>query len=667
MAITNNLTNSSIRKYLPSKVIAGFAQLIENLEGWLYDDGTGDPWWQGAMGSPHRWILTADITASTHSSHLTRVANTYTGLDIQPGMWVFSSSEAKALRVVSIVSKTDSTIRCVVEDVDRYNTFTDPTISGTGIFAPSSSIVFFEIGDDGLPVLNPLPANTDISIVSQVEARFRVFNPTVEIRFFQVNHGFKEGQVLKIDQSSGKFMQATSNDIYLAGTVVAVGPGPNYFYLSPSTKVIKNLEPGLPGKAGDVIWIDPTTGDRTTSSDGSLVALYIKMTDSVACYAIGTTDNPVSYESTSFKVNNELITLVGTDGVADLDSIIAQINQVTDKHGVHASKGSPSNLITGTAMYPSSTPAEPMTFLLNGVHTVVMTPSVTYGTTGQVSWWDVVRAVNEQTDKHGVYASFDSNTGFVSLESARGDTIKFQNVYPELTSGDDMTVTDMIGIPEDSPSLEKSRLKLVRDDGGQITISDVSGSFTYDMGIQSADNGQLPLALVVDKTMSASSSTVVSNLAAMNALSNVRSGDQVFVQNGVTAGEWELYVRTGNTFTKISDYDSAKSDASTMSIDVEFGTSTPILLGNVSNDTRIVDVSVVVSQVFNDANAALSVGVMGQPNAIMSSDIIDLTVSGSYESGTSFMYSGDADGEVHVFLNSGSSTTGKAKIIVSYL
>lgn len=666
MAITNNLTNSSIRKYLPSKVITGYASEVINLEGWLYDDGTGDPWWQGAAGSPVRWILKAEVYTSAHSSHLTRVPNQYTGLDIQPGMWVFATNEAKALRVVSITNKSDATIECLVEDVDRYNTFTDPTSSGVGAFTSANNLVFFELGDDGLPVLNPLPPTADVAIISQIEARFRVFNPTVENRFFQIAHGFKEGQVLKIDATTGKFVQATSNDLYLAGTVVAVGPGPNYFYLSPSTKVIKNLEPGLPGKAGDIIWIDPVTGDRTVDANGSLVALYVKMTNSAPCITVGTTDDPVSYQDTTFKLNNELITLVGNEGVVDLQSIIGEINAKTDKHGVTASMGSPSNIATGSVAYPMATPVKPMEFMLNGIETIVHTPSVIFGESGQIGWWDVVRAVNEQTDKHGVYASFDTNTGFVGFESARGDDIKFVNVYPELTSGDDMTVTDMVGIPEESLAMMPTRLKLVRDDGGQIVISDVMGSFVYDTGIQSADNGALPLALVVDKTMSASSSMVVSNLAAMNALKNVRSGDQVFVQNGVTAGEWELYVRTGEVFTKITDYDSASTDSKTLSIDVDFNSVSPILLGNISDGTRIVNVSVVVTEEFS-SSAVLSVGVIGQPEAIMSSSIIDLTVNGSYESGTSFMYSGEEDGDVYVFMDAGASPFGRAKIIVSYM
>ena len=667
MAIKNTLSASSTRKYLPYRVITGFSSTITGLEGWLYDDGMGDPWWQGASGSPCRWMLTATVDQVNHSSHLTRVPNIYNGFDIVPGMWVYADGEGKAVRIVSIVNKTEFEISCIVEDVDRYNTFTDKSGTGTGIFSTGRGILFFELGDDGLPVLNPLPDFTDIASVSQVEARFRVFNPVVETRFFQLQHGFEEGQVLKLDAITGLFKQAKSDDFHVVGTVTAVGPGPNYFYLEPSTKIIVDLEPGLPGTAGDVIWLDPTTGDRSTSQNGSSTPLYIKMTNEVESFSIGSLDEPVTWDGTKIKLNNHNIVFSNPDGPIDTASMISIINEHTEKTGVVASMGSPTNIIVGSAMYATSTLSDDMKFELNGFPIIVAKgKSIVYGESDMIGWWDVIRSINEQTNNHGVYGSFDSNTGFISFEHAGGGSIKFVNVYPELTSGNDMTVTDMIGILEDNPASTPSRLKLTRPDGGQIIISDVMGTFTQDTGVHSAANGKLPLALVVTKSMNATSNFMVADIPAMNALTNIRSGDQVFVQNGVTPGEWELYVRTGEVFTKISDYDSASTDSKTLSIDVDFNSVSPILLGNISDGTRIVNVSVVVTEEFSD-DSVLSVGVIGQPEAIMSSSIIDLTVNGSYESGTSFMYSGDEDGEVHVFVDASGSVSGKAKIIVSYM
>jgi hypothetical protein len=664
MAIQNNLTSSSIRKYLPSKVITGYGQTIVGLESWLYDDGFGDQWWQGVIGAPVRWILTADVFSAAHSSHLTRVPNTYTGLDITPGMWVFSVTEPRAVRIVSIISLSDTSIQCIVEDVDRYNTFADASQTGTGAFASNNNLVFFELGDDGLPVLNPLPVGIDLTITSQIESRFRVFNPTVENRFFQLNHGFAEGQVVRIDNVTGKFVNATSDDIYIAGTVLAVGPGPHYFYLSPSTKIIDDLEPGLPGVAGDLLGIDPVTGDRAVITGGNN-ALYIKMTNAVKAFTVGSIDTPVTYPGNIIKLNNHVIPFVG-DTTVDASSIISAINSTTANHGVTASMGSPSTIVSGTVAYPTSTPTTNMQFTINGVSTIVSLPSISFGTSGQVGWWDVIRSVNEQTAIHGVYASFDSNTGFVVFTQSEGLDINFVNVTPTTTSGEDKTVTDMLGVPENNPAAATTRLKLIRADGGAITVTDVSGQFTIDAGIQSAANGSLPLALVVDKTMTATSSgQIVANLTALNAIASPRSGDQVYVQNGNTTGEWELYVRTGATWTMIANYDSAKTDASTMTVDVTKD-SAVVSLGNVSSGTRIVNVTVVVTTPFN-SQATISVGTASTPDEVITSDNTDLSNIGSYEANTTYIYEGDEDGELFVHLDSAGSSTGAAKVIVSYL
>lgn len=667
MAIQNNLTSSSIRKYLPSKVISGVVTDIFALESWLYDDGYGDPWWQGSTGAPCRWTITADVYSATHSSHLTRVPQIYNALDLVPGMWVFGDGEAKALKIVSILSVTDSQIQCVVEDVDRYNTFADPAQTGVGIFSPGRNLIFFELGDDGLPILNPLPANTDIASVSQVEARFRVFNPVVENRFFQVNHGFKEGQVLKLDPTTGMFVQANSNDLYVVGTVTAVGPGPNYFYLAPSTKIITNLEPGLPGSAGDVIWLDATTGDRTTEQTGSLAPLYVKMTNEVTCFTIGTVANPTTWDGTTIKLNNHTITFSDVGGPVSTVDILSTINSYTTNTGVIASMGSPATMVVGGTQYPTNTPTSDMEFEVNGVPiTVAQSPSVNFGTGGDIGWWDVIRAINEQTFNHGVYASFDTNTGYVNFRNDAGGDITFTNVTPSTTTGSFKTLTDMLGVSASNPAASADFVQLVRSDGGQITITDVIGSFTADTGLKSAANGSLPLGLVVDKTMNANSNYMVVDIVARDALTNLKSGDQVFVQSA-DDGEWALFVRVGSSWTKIADYDSAKTDADTLEITITPESDSVITLGTVSSDSRIVNVTVVVSEAFDGTNPVITIGTTLDSSAITGSGNNDLTAVGSYETSTSYTYSGAGEGDIVVYFTSGSSSTGVAKVIVSYL
>jgi hypothetical protein len=662
MAIQNNLANSSLRKYLPSRVISGLSITVTPLESWLYDDGLGDPWWQGATGAPYRWLLTAEVYVANHSSHVTRVPNQYNGVDIQTGMWVFANGDAKAVRIRSIVSQTDDQIQCIVEDVDRYNTFNDPASSGTGVFSELKNLIFFEVGDEGYPLLDPMPDGFTDSTINQVVSRFRKFNSNLETRFFQLNHGFKEGQVLKIDQTTRQFVNATSNDIYVVGTVTGVGPGPNFFYLAPSTKVISNLSPGLPGGVGDIIWLDPITGDRTNVPSGPN-PVYIKLTRAAASFGVGSVPNPTTWEGTTIKLNSHPI-IFALPEANSLDDIRNEINSHFTLTGVFAGLGAPPTIQEATVEYPMSTPATDLRFTLNGVQIVVAGPSVTFGTSGDIGWWDVVRSINEQTNAHGVTASFDANTGKLTFVNSSGGNINFANVTPSTTSGADKSFTDMVGVTSKSGDTP-DRLMLVRSDGGPITLTDVMGSFTTDVGLKSVANGSLPLALVVDKTMNSSGNYVVPNIEARDALDNLTTGDQVFVQSAED-GEWALFVLVGVQWIKLADADSASSDANTMIAEFDFESTTPVNIGTVSNNARIANVTIVVSEAF-DGTATISVGVPGDPAVIMSSDIVDLTVVGSYETSSSYTYFGVPEGVIQATLDTGGSTQGQAKIIISYL
>ena len=664
MPITNNLYLSGIRKTLPSKVISGYATDLSSTEGWLYDDGTGDPWWQGAGAAPYRWILTADISYAPHGSHMTRLPFYYTGLDVAPGMWVMSVVEPKALKVISVINSTDSSVTCLVEDVDRYNTFKDPTGSGLGAFQIPADLIFFELGDDGLPIMDPLPANAlNPGVISSVEARFRVFNPLIENKFFQLNHGFTEGQVLKLNATTQKFEQADGDDVYIVGTVIATGPGPNYFYLSPSTKIITNLLPALPGNVGDAVYLDSVTGELTNVPNGS--PIYIKMTDAVSAYTVGTTDLPSTGAGNSTKINNVLVTF--NDGA--ISDIIDSINATTAQHGVIASMSAAPTVLASAGSYPSTTlPASGvLQFKLNGVDTRISGLSINFQDSGDIGFWDIIRAVNEQTAKHGVTAKIDFGLGGkIVLTNESGGAIDFVNIEPVVSSGSVKTISDALGLSELNASGAPTRLKLNRVDGGPITLTDVSGSFTYDTGLKSVSNGAAPIALVVDKSINATGNYIVDNIAARDNLTGIRTGDQVFVKSGITSGEWELYVRTGDAYTKIADHDSAVADASTLSIEVAFDTASPVSLGNVSSGTRIANVTVVVESPFN-ALATIDVGTVDDHDAVFSTANIDLTVAGTYEGSTSFIYEGAEDGELYVHLNAAGSSSGRARVMVSYL
>lgn len=656
----------SIKKYLPSKVIAGEVAAIKPLESWMYDDGMGDPWWQGAGGVSFRWIIDVTTTASSHSSHLTREPFLYNALDITPGMWVMAANDPKALRVVSIISKDSQSISCIVEDVNRFNTFKDQSSAGSGIFGVPSSLIFFQLGDDGLPILDPLPVvASDPAVVSQVEARFRVFNPNTEVQFYQVNHGFVEGTVLKLNGITKMFEEASSDDIYIVGTVTAVGPGPNYFYLAPSTKFLLDLSPSLPGSAGSIIWIDPTTSQLTTTPNVGKAPMYIQMNDPVATFTIGLVDNPNSWDGIQFSINKTLITLSGADPI-NTSEILAAINSHTAEHGCVATMSAPATLVTGSVGFPSTGVDGSLQFTVNGTLTTVATPSIVFGDSGQIGWWDIVRSVNEQSHSHGVYVTMDPDNGWLIFSRADGGPINFQNVSPTVTADGLTTFTDLVGVSAINPAGVPTRLKLERADGGEIIIANVAGDFTGDTGLQSAANGKMPVALIVDKSIGSTGNYVVADISARDAMTNLRTGDQVFVQDSGN-GEWALFVKTSSTWTLIADQDSANTDANTLTATINSDDTAPLLVGTISDQSRVVNVVVVVEEAFDSETAALSIGDDTVVDAVMRASGIDLAVAGTYEATSEYENTTGGDVSIFAHLFGGGATKGTVKVMVSYL
>jgi hypothetical protein len=683
MPITNSNSYGSISKWIPAKVIPGNINTITPLESWLYNDGLGDPWWVGVNGNPCKWIITADVYSQSHSSHETRTPFYYTGSDISPGMWICTPSvNNAALRINSISSVSDTSITFIAEDVDRYNTFNDPNSSGIGGLSTGSAL-FFELGDDGLPVFNNLNSSyaVDPLMIAQIEARFRVFNPSVQVPCFQLNHNFTEGMVLTLDSSTGLFRNSTSTDIFRVGTVVATGPGPNYFYLEPITKIISNLEPGLIGTVGDIVWIDPTTGAMSTTEGSSLDAIYIKMTEAQPSFTVSQVENPTAYNGWQFLLNEVILTVNGTYADPQPTSyLIDLINSTTNQHSVTAAMGSQPTIVVGSIQFPeTAVNGDSMQFSINGVTITVTSPSLMINllSGSTVGWWDFVRPINELTSQHGVYATSDPNTSAITLTNASGGPINIVNISPSTSdaSAGFLTFTDACGFELNNASGPANYLQLLRADGGQIIISDNNvengttnqlGMFVANSIIPSVANGQLPLAIVVDQSMYANTNYVVPNIAARNALTNMRVGDQAYVQAD-TNGEWSMYLYTASGWVETANQASASTDANSLQIEITPSSPVSQSIGVVSLDSTIISVMVQVTAPFT-ADAVLTVGTSSVVDAIMPASNIDLTTIGNYEIDPSFVYGSSAsDFNVDVYFTVGSATTGSATVIVSYL
>ena len=576
---------------------------------------------------------------------------------------------------------SDNSITFIAEDIDRFNTFNDPTSSGIGVFA-NGDVFFFELGDDGLPAVNMINSSIvlDPLLLSQIESRFRVFNPSVQIPMYQIDHGFTQGDVLVLDPTLQAFRNATSSDIFRAGTVTAIGPGPNYFYLDPLTKIISNLEPGLPGPVGGVVWLDPSTGNMSTTEGSSESAIYIKMTDAQPSFTVSTLANPTAYNGWQFMLNEVLLTVSGSNPDPQPTSyIIDLINSQTSEHSVTASMGSQPTIVQGTVGFPSTAANPSIVFSINSVQITVETPSLMINQFSglAVGWWDFVRPINELTQEHGVYATVDPNNGWIILTNASGGPINIVDITPSTSDVPDgfLTFTDACGFQTSNPSGPADYLYLERTDGGPIIITDYNvqsgqstqlGSFVTDSVIPSVANGQLPLALVVDQSMYANANYVVPSIAAMDALTNMRVGDQVFVQ-AANNGQWATYVYTASGWILTGTQASAETVAGDFEITVNTTTEATTSMGVVAAGARILNVTIQVTAPFT-SDTTLTIGNATNLTAIMDTTGVDLTTVGAYSISSSFVYTNFlTDFNVYVYFYVGSATSGSATIQVSYI
>jgi hypothetical protein len=175
-----------------------------------------------------------------------------------------------------------------------------------------------------------------------------------------------------------------------------------------------------------------------------------------------------------------------------------------------------------------------------------------------------------------------------------------------------------------------------------------------------------------DTAVSASRTFVVDDIAARDALSPAE-GDQAFVREAAD-GEYALYLWDA-AWIKISTKDSARSDARTLEALVIFSTSGPILLGNVSEGSRVTLVTIEVepddpldplSGPFN-GGPSLTVGDSGNPARLMANDFHDLSEAGTYNLQSDYVYTGILDTDLFVYFDAGGATKGQARILVTYV
>ena len=646
----------------PAKVLSVNVTTISNKNRWTHNDGAGDKWYSGGSNPKFwQWEVVGTVTAQNHGSHLTRKDFQYNGLDIQVGDWIAGATTGVCCRIVSVSSKTATTVTMIVEDWLRYNTFRDS--NGNGIFGPGQCVVF-QLNENGHPMIDPVPSSiTSSTFYQNINSRFQYLNPQMHYVLDQTAHGFSAGDVVSITGSGfAKTTSASANKT--VGTVTNAGPGPNQFMLRPNTRIIDFL-PAIPGSVGDYIYTDNSTAGGLTTNSASGKIQFMKITDAIASSVTGTVVDPTVTANDVIEINETGVTLTSTT----LAQTITDINGGTSTHGVTASQSpSPSTATTAT---------ESLAYGLVGIYPggqiTINGTNVTFSTTtaGQAAYGiavgigaDIIADVNAAGPTNITASASGAN---VVLTNSTGGAITIVNVANDGQGNPVAGASSGSGWALSTGASSGNFIKLTRADGGEILLDETTGTPLTSLGVFSVHNGRPPLAVAVEQGIvsGGGGTTVVANIAARNALSP-SVGDMVYV---IDAGntEYAFYVYSGGAWKLLADEDSANTDANTISATVtQAGGSGTTAIGTVSDGSRINLISVEVTVAFDDA-PTLTIGDASDNDRLVTNDEIDLGSVGTYTIQPAYQYTTGSDATINAYFNVASATSGSAKILVSYM
>ena len=665
---------SQIELNVPNKVLGVNVSSIAGKTQWAHANGSSDRWYSGGSSPKfYQWTITFSVTAQTHGSHLTRKDREFNGLDVTVGDWIAGATTGQCLKIISVSAKSSSSVTCVVEDVARYNTFKSNT--GGGIFNTGSCVVF-TLNESGHPMLDPLPSGIVSSdFYANVNSRFQYLNPQLNYLLEKTAHGFSVGDVIAVSDT-GDFVKANAALVSKSfGVVVEAGPGPNSFMVSPNNRII-DFVPAIPGNAGDFVYAD-TDGDLTTTDTGKI--MFLKIADAVPTSTIGTAINPTVPDGTVVVFNGQSITFNGAGFSSTLAETVSQINGLSN-----------TNIVANTSPAPTTvdSSASGTAYGLVGGYTNFSaifnagsgntTVNFTTNTAGQ-SAYGIAVAIPEDmaTDINAasipnLTASFTSSV--LTLTEANGNAINIYNGTNDSNGNPFVGSSNVSGLPATISASTGSKLKLDRVDGGPIDIFDSTGNFENNTGVFSVHNGMFPLAMNVEQGIRSASVTVVTDISARNALSPT-TGDQAYViDNGV--GEWALFLYDGSSWTKVSDEDSANTDAQTLTYNVTapvggFGNSTNNDMGNVSPGGKIQSVSVEIHTAFTGGSqdTTIEVGTSGDNDLFHGADDNDPSSTGGYITNPEYVWpsSNTAELEVNARVNHYGATAGNATVKVTYI
>lgn len=652
------------KRQLPTKVLSARAISYTNLESWPHDDFADDPYsTNGSTPKPYRWEMKFTVDSQKHGDPSTPTPYAYNGIDVFVGNWIADMANGITMKITSILEKEQAAITVIVEDVDRYNTFL--SASGVGRFNVPTECVIFEINDAHLPILSPLPVQGSYGFGNNVMGRFMNNDSLFNYRIYQTSHGLLDGQSIWVDPVDGLFKAVADSESMkrMVGTVDRTGPGLDVFYFVPTTKVVEGLDPVLPGKAGQLIYTNPMTGDLTATVEEYTKVSYIQLTDASPDTTRSTNDTVVP--GNILEVNGVDVTFTGTT----LDSVVTDLTN-TPSHGL--------NVLSVSGMNNIETVSDDLRFSscilysldasasINGV--VVNFNTATYNGGGYPNALDMAEAINI-ADIPDISANGDTDRALYITNTA-GGPINIVNITPDQYGTVFAGPASASGVPLTTAAGGESYITFENPKGNGILFKNTNGSPVNELGLTNSRNGLEPIGLVVEQYVSdgPGGAKVYATMETLPATGAI--GEQAFVidsddGNGNKVNEWSMLLWDGFSWVKTTDEDSADVDAKSIEAELTFDGGN-VTIGTLSDGKRVAQVVVEVITPFDGA-PILNIGDSSDTAHLMSDDHLDLSSIGAYSTTANFIYDTGSDVDIIATYSANGATAGTANIIITYI
>jgi hypothetical protein len=629
----------------------------------------------------YRWRVSMDISAQTQSSSITRNPGSYNGQDVIVGQWIANITTGQAWQIIAVESKTVSAVTCIVQDIFRYNTFRDPAQVGNG--SPGiGTYIIFGLNEAGLPVIDPVPpAGISAAFSTNIQSRFQYINLQYDYPLYQENNTFNIDDVIAADPVNHQFTLSSSANRLVIGRVTSISDTiPGWFTINPVQKVVE-LD-YLPGLEGDVIYTSLTVpGAVTTTPGGSEIYIELRKDTSSISYSTGA--GPTA-PGNVFQLNSVDITVGGTGSPVD---VVNAVNPQVALTGVLAATVLvPNSVQTNNAditptygepvLWASSAPASAT---INGVSVTFNITSTDPGYEDYARPAQMAQSINSANIPNIVATTPDTLT--LKITNSSGGSITIVNTTNDINGIPFAGISSGSGVALFTAASTQYTIKFTAVDARAIDFLDVVGNPVVDYGFVSVENGIKAAGLYIEEGLRTATSTVVSNLNALYALSPL-IGDQAYVINsddgaGNNVGEWSMWLYDGSIWVETSNQDSSTTDAKSLEYNLTQLSPASITIGEISTGRRITLITVEVITPFDFAST-LSIGYQVNnpsnpppvPAGLMIPGLIDLTIAGTYTTSTDILFGTDTQqGDVTItgaFALNGSSI-GNAKIIVSYV